>query len=93
MTTIHRNLGPLVDTRIVYSKYDPGHQRALDTAIKNNTPTNLNEIPEAIEAIIAEMKISDIILMNDFRLYLFDAIWDNLQKDTENDQPSTATGN
>lgn len=90
MTTIHRTVGAPADPRVVFSKYNPGHQVALDKAIKNNLPTNLNEIPEAIEAIRNEMKAQQIILMNDSRFYLFDAIWDTLPKETnhESDQPT-----
>jgi len=79
------------DTRVIFGKYSEDHTVLLNEAVLNNLPTTLDQIPQAIEAIFAEMAKNKIAMYVDSYFTTFDLIWDNLPntlKETTNEQPS-----
>lgn len=92
VTTIARSTNILPeDNRVVFSKYDKAHLAKLESAVLANLPTQLDDFPQAIDAVRNEMSKLGIAMYVDSYWNMFNAIWDNLplelktQTETETD--------
>jgi hypothetical protein len=92
VTTIKRDIGILPpDLRVVYGKYDPIHQAKLRAAVIANPPTQLDQIPEAIEAVRKAMSVEGIAMYVDSYWIMFNEVWDNLPTELKPTPTETET--